>query len=563
VVVLELRRPGALLDLALGPELTAAVTSLPAYQKAAAGPEFKQVQTLIEFLEFKLGSKWQEGLRRLVAGGLTLAVDATGATALIVDARDGEVLEKVHDVLVGIARGEAEKRGRPEDVAAREYRGVSGWTFGGDEAHAIVGRRLIATNRASALEAMLDRRARPDARSLASLPAYRAAERAAGAASTATVFVNLKRLKENPGVMQGLAGDARNPMAALLVSPVTEALRRSNWLLLELHVRDDGLSLVTKVDGKLDTASGPASFALPGAPGAGALPNISVPRCIGGISLYRDLHAFYAAKDDLFPERTSGLIFFENMMGIFFSGMDLTEEVLAETGPEIRLVVARQEYDPAVGTPQVEYPAFAAVFRLRNPREFGEVMEEAWQKAVGLINFTRGQQAQPGLIIDRPVHGDTKYTVAYFKPPRREKEDPAESEKTRKTEKIEKVDPRYNFRPALARVGDYLILSSTDGLTRDLIDQLKKEAAAGVKPRAGTHSLLELDGGELGAILLANRPNLLRQNMIEKGNTEEQAATQIDLLLTLVNYVGRVALHGGSRDGRPQLELDVKLDLAQ
>ena len=41
------------------------------------------------------------------------------------------------------------------------------------------------------------------------------------------------------------------------------------------------------------------------------------------------MHKFYAAKDTLFPDRTSGLIFFENMMGIFFSGRDLTDEVLA------------------------------------------------------------------------------------------------------------------------------------------------------------------------------------------------------------------------------------------
>ena len=42
-----------------------------------------------------------------------------------------------------------------------------------------------------------------------------------------------------------------------------------------------------------------------------------------------------------------------------------------ETQPEVRLVVAAQEYDPAVGTPQVQIPAFAAVFRLRHPADVG------------------------------------------------------------------------------------------------------------------------------------------------------------------------------------------------
>ncbi len=33
------------------------------------------------------------------------------------------------------------------------------------------------------------------------------------------------------------------------------------------------------------------------------------------------------------------------MMGIFFSGRNLTDEVLAETQPQVQLVVARQDYD--------------------------------------------------------------------------------------------------------------------------------------------------------------------------------------------------------------------------
>jgi len=47
----------------------------------------------------------------------------------------------------------------------------------------------------------------------------------------------------------------------------------------------------------------------------------------------------------------------------------------------------------AVGTPEPQWPAFALVLGLRDAKAFGEVMEEAWQKALGLVNFTRGQKA--------------------------------------------------------------------------------------------------------------------------------------------------------------------------
>ena len=168
------------------------------------------------------------------------------------------------------------------------------------------------------------------------------------------------------------------------------------------------LLLSAAADGKPGATS---AFMSP-AEGTGALPNLTVPRQIAGLSVYRDLHAFYAAKDQLFPERTSGLIFFENMMGIFFSGRDLTEEVFAETCPEVRLVVAAQAYDKAVGTPRVQIPAFALVVRTRHPDEFARVAEEAWQKAVGLTTVTRGQQAEPGLIIDRETYQGIRFSVA-------------------------------------------------------------------------------------------------------------------------------------------------------
>jgi hypothetical protein len=545
IAVLELSRPKDVLDVAFQPEVAAAVTSSPAYRKQADQPGLKQFLAVIAYLEARLGTDWRTGVQKLVGGGVTLAISADGAVLMIVDAEDGELLERLHEILLGFAKDEAAKQGEPDRVASREYRGVTGWTFGKDEAHVIVGKRLMVANRPEALEAALDRRAEPDGPRLASLPAYQAAKTAAGADAAATAFVNLAVLKGHPPVQQALT-PSENPLAALLFAGVAQSLRGSDWLALGLRVDGDTLALNAVADGKAPEASGPAAFAEPGQPDEGVLPILSVPRRIAGLTLYRDLHAFYAAKDDLFPERTSGLIFFENMMGIFFSGLDLTEEVLAETRPEIRFIVAEQEYDPAVGTPRVQFPAFAAIFRLRHPEQFTEVVEEAWQKAVGLVNFTRGQQASPGLIIDRPSHAGTKFTVAYFRAPK-------DGDRTN-------IESRFNFRPALATVGNYLILSSTEGLTGDLIDALKKETTQPAKPLADVHSLVQVDGAQLASILGANRENLIRQNMVNEGNTREQAETGVDLLMTVLRHVGQVKLNVGRRAGRPQASLELGLN---
>ena len=549
VICLQLSRPAALIELLAGERVTRAITSLPFYRQQASNPKFNEFLNVVEYIETALETDWRTGLTQLTAGGITLAVCPEETLVAVIDAADEGILVRLHDLLLDFARAEAQKQGHPERVASKEYAGVTAWTFGGKEAHAIIGKRLIFASRAEGLKAALDLFTQPDGKSLAAKAAFRAAKRTAGPDAVATVFVNLRPLMSLPGVAQLLEQQAKNPLAALVFAGITESFRRSNWLASDLDVTGETLTLRVRTDGKTAGPESAAAFALPQKAADGSWPNISVPRRIAAMSLYRDLYRFYAAKDTLFPERTSGLIFFENMMGIFFTGRDLTSEVLGETEPSIRIVVAEQQYDPAIGTPQVEFPAFAVILRLRHPEQFGKVVEEAWQKAVGLINFTRGQQALPGLIIDRPIHEGTKYTVAYFS--------------TADVEDKTKLDTRFNARPALAMLGQHLILSSTDGLARDLIDALERESDREVKPISQTHSALEIDGTSVATALEANRETLVRSDMVNKGKTQEDAEAGIDMLITFVRLIDRVKLRLGAGEGPTEMQLQMKLNLPE
>ncbi len=544
VICLQVSRPKALLDVLAGKEMTQAVTSSPLYQGLSSQPKFKEFLNGIKFLEASLGTDWRTGLAQLTGGGITIAVCPQDTVVAIIDAQEEGILQKLHETMLNITRSQAEKQGRPEKVTSREYNGVTAWTFDGKEAHAIVGKRLIFSSRAEGLKAILDLRGQSEGKNLGTSPTFQAAQRAANSQAAATVFVNLKPLMSLPGLATALEKQRTNPLAALAFAGVTESLRNSSWLNLELNVEGKTLAVRALTDGKIAGPANPATFALPQKSGDGAWPNLAVPRRIAALSLYRDLRGFYAAKDTLFPERSAGLIFFENMMGIFFTGRDLTTEVLAETEPEIRLVVAEPQSDPAVGTPQVQIPAFAAVLRLRHPEQFNKVVEEAWQKAIGLVNFTRGQKAQPGLVIDRPAYKDVKYTVAAFSPA--DANDKA------------KLDTTFNVRPTLAMPGKYLILSSTDGLARDLIDAVSRETG---QPMAQTHSVLEIGGGSVASALHANRETLVRGDMVKKGRTYEQSAAGIDMLISLVRLVDQVKLSLGADQGLTQARLTMKLNM--
>ncbi len=546
VICLQVSRPKALLGLLTGKEMTQAVTSSPFYQGLASQPKFREFLNGIKLLEASLETDWRTGLARLTGGGITIAVCPQDTVVAIVDAEDESLLQKLHEIILNITRSEAEKQGHPERVISKEYGGVTAWTFDGKEAHAIVGKRLIFSSRAEGLKTILDLRDPSGDKNLAASPNFQAAQKVAGAQAVATAFVNLKPVLGLPGLAQALEKQRANPLAALLFAGVTESVRNSNWLSLELTTEGKTLAVRALTDGKVAGPTNPGAFAVPQKPGDGAWPNLAVPRRIAALSLYRDLRAFYAAKDTLFPERSSGLIFFENMMGIFFTGRDLTTEVLAETEPEIRIVVAEPQSDAGTGTPQVQIPAFAAVMRLRHPEQFGKVVEEAWQKAIGLVNFTRGQKAQPGMIIDRPVYQETKYTVAYFSPA--DANDQA------------KPDMRSNIRPTLAMPGQYLILSSTDGLARDLIDALGKEAGQTVQPVAQTHSVLDIDGGHVVSILHANRETIVRGDMVKKGRSQQESEAGIDLLINLVRLVDQAKLSLGTDQGLTQARLTVRLN---
>jgi len=558
VICLQVSRPKALLELLTGREMTQAVTSSPFYQSLLSQPKFDEFLTVIRFLETSLETDWRTGLARFAGGGITIAVCPQDTVVAIVDAQDEQILQKLHEIFLSITRAEAEKQGHPERVASKEYGEVTAWTFDGKEAHAIIGKRLIFASRAEGLKTVLDLRGQSDGKNLAANSAFQAAQKVAGSQAVATAFVNLKPLLGIPNIAQLLEKQRANPLAALTFAGVAESLRNSNWLSLELNIEGKALALRALTDGKTTGPTDPAAFALPQKTGDGVWPNITVPRRIAALSLYRDLRGFYAAKDTLFPERTSGLIFFENMMGIFFTGRDLTSEVLAETEPEVRIVVAEQQCDPSAGAPAVKIPAFAVVLRLRHPEQFDEVVEEAWQKAVGLINFTRGQKAQPGLIIDRPTYKDTKYTVAYFSTADVNGPSRASGSSDRT-----KLDARFNVRPALAMPGPYVILSSTDGLARDLIDALRHEAEQTIGPAAQTHSVLEIDGNQVASALRANRQILVRGDMIKKGKSQQESEAGIDMLITAVKFVDQVKLSFGMDQGLTQAQLTMKLNVEE
>jgi hypothetical protein len=93
----------------------------------------------------------------------------------------------------------------------------------------------------------------------------------------------------------------------------------------------------------------------------------------------------------------------------------------------------------------------------------------------------------------------------------------------------EHLPSNFNYRPAIVRDGPYIILSTTDGLARDLIDAVNHEDSRSPTRKSDAHTLLEVNSpAEIAALLNVNRTGMIRQSVLTKGEKPEQAAREFD-----------------------------------
>jgi len=204
ILVLQVTNPKALIERAFDEDIVALVESLPPYQEAIAKPETQQALGLVRFFENKYDAKLPELLGKLAGGGITLAVLPGEQNLLIVEAEDAKVLEEVHDFFRTIAKNEAKKAGEPNRVKSAEYRDVTGWSFGPNEVHAIVGNQLLLSNKPEVLKAALDRRAAGGGDSIAKSPGFAAAQKSVSSDAKVTFFADMRILKQLPGFQQAI-----------------------------------------------------------------------------------------------------------------------------------------------------------------------------------------------------------------------------------------------------------------------------------------------------------------------------------------------------------------------
>ncbi len=202
--------------------------------------------------------------------------------------------------------------------------------------------------------------------------------------------------------------------------------------------------------------------------------------------------------------------------------------------------------------PDNKLPAFAIVAELNDSRDdFADRLKVAFQAIIGIANVDPAQKGAFAYELrSEDVDGVTMTTT--------------KSVLARKSASADEPGAqRYNYSPSIAHVGRYFVLSSSAGLARSLIRELKNDAAAGKdrdKPQPATFAVVA-DGAEVARLFGLNRDRMIMQNMLSRGETKEDAARRVEMNLSLLRYLGHGRL--AIQDTPDRTHLQLKLDLSR
>ena len=210
-------------------------------------------------------------------------------------------------------------------------------------------------------------------------------------------------------------------------------------------------------------------------------------------------------------------------------------------------MIAHQDHAALKPEPDVKYPAAAIVAELdAADSDFGDRFRIAFQAIIGISNVDGNQKKAAALELgSEEIDGVRLATARYTVPGK-----PGAAAPT--------PNARYNFTPAAAQVGKYMILSTSTALARDLVKVLKSQ---NVGTEGADTAVLEADGPELARLLELNRNRLAMQLMLNRGETRENAEQQVELGLALLRTLG----HGRLivRDDPTVTHFQLKLDLSK
>ena len=512
-------------------------------------PQFQRAMGGLAILQFQLGRPPLEFARDLLGGSAEIAVFG--------DAKPKDQRGEDEIVLL-VATGDAELMASQEDRFRGSLSLLLGEKFVVDDAgdgpttyavdskvfYGFRGGDLLVASTAERLRNCLGQ-----AEGTSLLPAghrFAAMLSDLGTATLKAVGDRKFLYRDNDGVL--LPARTDNPGLSFIAGVLPAAAANAETLGFALSVQADALRLTARTDRIAEPLAEAVRetylpTAEPGEPPAALLPGT-----VAAVTLRRDFQQFFRHRENLFAAKAlPGFDELETGISTFLVGRSFAEDFLPALGHQIRFLVF-EEPEPAESTdprglPPVRLPSAALMVRSPEPQELNDLLHVAFQSLVVVGNVERAKNNQTIYVPDViPYAGGT---IQYARPMTGGND----------------LTPSLadGLTPALARVGDWFVLTSSLDTCRRVIDRLREGPTADA---ADTEAAAEVPGGlfvfrhePLLRLLDANLPFLVAQGIAE-GKTADRAERDLALVRLALEQIGDARVVGLWRDGVYTLTLE-------
>lgn len=542
LAVAQMQHPNQLLTTLNEHNVWKQIQKQPQYTEAIAKPGYMMFLGIRAHIETQIGMKWREAFDTLLGGGITIGFDPdTEGIIALVRSTDAGKLQSTAKTLIELGRADARLKGN-DPLPEHEYREIT--IYGKkDGRFSIVGPWLVMSNQDELGRKVLDTLIDGSRTSIKDNDMFAAAHKSINGEPAIWSWFDLGTIRD-AGFAEGIEkNQTENPIVELLVGGVLTNLRQTPYVTASFYVSGEATRL---------------EFAAPhddawveefrkywfGPDSAGAAdPALATESTILSISTYRKVSEMWLRAGDLFDERMNDeLAKADANLTTFFAGKDFGEDVLASFGPEMQLLVNRQNFKDLLPKPGLRLPSFGLAGHLENAEETRTELRRTFQSIVGFLNIIGAMQGNPQLDQDIDIYRENKIYTASFIPEPDEKES-------------EQARIQFNFSPSLAFADDRFFIASTKQLAKDLIDVAMEKRTT---RREMNNTTINLNAKTLGEALDDNRDHLVAQNMIKKGQTREESQTEIGLLLELLDLFEGLSFDVKTTSGELKLELSIQ-----
>ncbi len=498
------------------------IEATPAYEAIVKAGALKQLQVGIQAFEANMEQAWQQAIATLGDRGITAALDSSnGGVGVLLHSSSVEALERFYNFVLAVQllQGKAATQG--------EYREFTAHSVKENLKMVRMHDWLLLTNKSEFGKAVIDRYLDRGEDSLSKSEGFQQAWKIAKANATdsrlVSGYVNVEHIRQAGIAKEFYRERVENLLFEVLIGGVLANLKNTPFASLALDLKSDVASLQVAVPHKREWES-PREYYF-GSPQLAAAPNmLDVGDRLFALSAHRDLSQMWLRAGDLLTDKGNDeLAVADTQLTTFFAGRDFGEDILGALQSDLQIVGKTQNFEGVLPQPAIKLPSFAVQFKMKDAADTQPELRRVFQSLIGFFNITSAMNGQPQLDLGIETPAGAQLVTATFVPKRDQREN-------------REAAIQFNFSPTLAFAGDRVILSSSTELARELVatgDNAARKEAAEPMP---TNTIAKLDVASLGKILQANRTQLVTNNMLEKGHSEESAAAEIDLVLEIVSY---------------------------